>query len=266
MTAGSAGQREPGCPSNLDLDELLAGDLVGLPREPVVRGHVEQCASCEQRLAARRVDPLLAPDPQLLRPLLSQLATAHVRAGRRQMTGVVAALGVAAVATLVLWTHRPGSKEQSDGNRTKGTLALTVFVKRANPGGQPVIDQVTGEGALHTGDEMRFSVTAARPGFLAVFGLDEAPSVTTYVPAPGASRPAPVAATGPVTLPGSVIADQTAGAERIVAIVCPTETPPDELKRKAETALAAAGNHPENVSSLGSGCQEGSVLLHKPRR
>lgn len=266
MTAGFVGQRKPGCPSNLDLDELLAGDLVGQPRERLVRGHVEQCASCEQRLTTRRADPALAPDPQLLRPLLSQTAAAHRRKRRRHMTGVGAAIGVAAVASLVLWAHRQGSNEQSDGNRTKGALALTVFVKRANSGSQPVIDQVIGQGALHGGDEMRFSVTAARPGFLAVFGLDEAPSVTTYVPAPGASRPAHIAATGPVTLPGSVIADETAGAERIVAIVCPTETAPDELKRKAEAALAAAGNHPEKVSTLGSGCQEGSVLLHKPPR
>jgi len=88
--------------------------------------------------------------------------------------------------------------------------------------------------------------------------------VTIYVPAAGATaRPTPVEATRPVTLPGSVIADETSGFERIVAVVCPTETSPDSLREEARAALARAGGRPEAVASLGTGCVESSVLLRK---
>ena len=69
-----------------------------------------------------------------------------------------------------------------------------------------------------------------------------------------------------VTLPGSVVADETAGFERIAAVVCDKETPPETLRRQAETALALAEGRPERVTSLGTGCLETSVLLRKEPR
>ncbi len=268
-------RRKEGCPSDLELDELLSGDLAGHAREADLRHHLDGCAICGPRLAARQADPTLAPDPLVFRPLLSSpgataaaaAATRRARA-RRRWIGLGGAVGSAAVAGLVLWGHRSGSPDETSAegaDRTKGGLALTVHVKRtpAN-GGTPTVEAVNGEGPLRAGEEMRFTVAAARPGFAVVLGLDGAPSVTIYVPAAGSTaRPTPVEATGPVTLPGSVIADETGGFERIVAVVCPTETPPETLKERARAALAMAGGRPEAVGSLGTGCAESSVLLRK---
>jgi hypothetical protein len=268
MTSVAARRRKEGCPSDLDLDEMLSGDLAGLPRETDLRRHIDNCAICGPRLAARQAEPTLAPDPLVFRPLLASLAaTTRVRARRRWM-GLGGAFGSAAVAGLVLWGHRAGSPDQTSVDRvdrTKGALALTVHVKRAPAAGRTLtVEAVNGEGPLRAGEEMRFTVAAARPGFAVVLGLDGAPSVTIYVPAAGsAARPTPIEATRPVTLPGSVIADETPGFERIVAIVCPTETSPETLREKAQAALATAGGRPEAVTSLGTGCVESSVLLRK---
>jgi hypothetical protein len=268
MTSNAAGRRKEGCPSDLDLDEMASGDLAGLAREAELRRHIDSCAICGPRLTARQADPALAPDPLVFRPLLSSLAaTARVRARRRWM-GLGGAFGSAAVAGLVLWGHRASAPDESAVDRvdrTKGALALTVHVKRAAANGRtPTVEAVNGEGALRAGEEMRFTVAASRPGFAVVLGLDGTPSVTIYVPAAGATaRPTPVEATRPVTLPGSVIADETSGFERIVAVVCPTETSPDSLREEARAALARAGGRPEAVASLGTGCVESSVLLRK---
>jgi hypothetical protein len=268
MTSVAARRRKEGCPSDLDLDEMLSGDLVGLAREADLRRHIDGCALCGPRLVARQADPILAPDPLVFRPLLSSLSSPPRARARRRWMGLAGAFGSAAVAGLILWGHRGSSPDESSVDqvdRTKGTLALTVHVKRASADGRTaIVEAVNGEGRLRAGEEMRFTVAAARPGFAVVLGLDGAPSVTIYVPAAGsAARPTPVEATRPVTLPGSVIADETAGVERIVAVVCPTKTSPETLREKARAALASAGGRPEAVASLGTGCVESSVLLRK---
>jgi hypothetical protein len=268
MTSIAGRRRKEGCPSDLELDEMLSGDLAGHPREADLTRHVDACAICGPRLAARQADSILAPDPLVFRPLLSSLAATTQGRPRRRWIGFGGAFGSAAVAGLVLWGHRATSPNATSVDRTdriKGALALTVHVKRASAnGGTPTIEAINGGGALRAGEEMRFTVMAARPGFAVVLGLDDAPSVTIYVPgADSTARPTPVEATRPVTLPGSVIADGTLGMERIVAIVCPTETSPDSLRERARAALAKAGGRPEAVGSLGTGCVESSVLLRK---
>ena len=270
MTSVAPRRRKEGCPSDLDLDEMLAGDLAGHAREADLRRHIDSCAICGPRMAARQADSTLVPDPLVFRPLLSSLAastTTRVRA-RRRWIGLGGAVASAAVAGLVLWSHRGTSPDETSvegADRTKGALALTVHVKRASAkDGTPSVEAVNGEGTLRAGEEMRFTVAAARPGFAVVLGLDGAPSVTIYVPAEGSTaRPTPVEATRPVTLPGSVIVDETSGFERVVALVCPTETSPESLRERARAALAKAGGRPEAVASLGTDCLESSVLLRK---
>jgi len=264
MTAFPGARREKSCPSNLELDELLSGDLAGRAREAELRRHIDGCVICGPRLAARRAEPALSPDPLVFRPLLSSLAASRRRRAWRHWLGVAGALGSTAVAGAILWGHRSGGPAETSDNRTKGALILTVHVQSAPANGQPsTVTVVSAEGTLRAGDQMRFTLTAAQPGFAAVLGLDGAPSVTTYVPAAGAATPPPIDATGPVTLPGSVIADDTSGFERIVAIVCPRMTSLAALQEKARAALGRAGGRPEVVVSLGTGCSESSVLLHK---
>lgn len=265
MTVVPAGRRKKGCLSNLDLDELLSGDLAGRAREAELRLHIDGCTICGPRLAARQAEPALSPDPLVFRPLLSSLAASRRGRVRRRWLGLAGALGTAAVAGVIVWGHRSGGPAENSGDRTKGALILTIHVKSPPANGQPsAVAVVRAEGTLRAGDEMRFTLTAAQPGFAAILGLDGTPLVTTYVPVAGAVvRPVPIDARGPVTLPGSVIADDTLGFERIVAVVCPTVTSPEALREKARAALERVGGRPEAVASLGTGCSESSVLLHK---
>jgi hypothetical protein len=165
----------------------------------------------------------------------------------------------AAAAVVFAVVLRPGAGPEE---RTKGSLALAIFVKR--PGGN--VETVSGAGTLHPGDEMRFAVAAARPGYAVVLGLDAAPSVTLYAPyaaAGAAATPIRLDRAGATTLPGSIVADATAGAERIVAVVCEAATSPEALRARALAALRAASGDPARVSSLGTGCLESSVLMRK---
>jgi hypothetical protein len=271
MTLPSPRRRSAGCPSDLRLDELRAGDLAGHDDEAALRAHLAQCAICRDRNAARAADPVLRPDAAISRqPPMAAPARARPR-GRWRFLGVAGAIAGAAAFLIVWGVAGRGTRDTTDG-RTKGALTLTVHVKRA--GGSPaapvpVVDQVNGEGRLRAGDEIRFTLLATRPGYAVVLGLDTAPSVTVYAPAvtdATAGRPARVASAGMVTLPGSVVADDSAGFERVFAVVCDTETPPETLRRRAVTALALASGRPERVTSLRTGCLETSVLFRKEPR
>jgi len=259
VTSLGAPKRPAGCPASLALDELAAGDLAGRPEEADLRAHVDQCALCQDRMSSRAADPVLVPDRQVLGPLLiAELGRARAR--RRRLTLTAALGGVAAAAGLVLWIAGGRGARDDGGDRTKGALALTVHVRRA--AGQ--IEAIDGQGSLAAGEEMRFALATAHAGYAAVLGLDAAPSVTVYAPAGGAdAAPARVTPPGPILLDGSVVADGTAGFERVVAVLCDDATPVQVLRQRAQAALARAGGRPEAVSSLGTGCLESSVLLHK---
>jgi hypothetical protein len=252
-------QRRPvGCASDLELEELLAGDLAGRPDEARLRAHVGGCARCQGRQAALSAEPSLQPDMNRWAPALASSR----RALRRRRLFAASGVVIAAAAAAVILVVRTGGLDGS-GDRVKGTLALTVHVKRA--GG--TVDRIAGGGNIRPGEEMRFELSSSAPGRAVVLGLDTVPSVTVYVPAVGGPRATvPVGATGPTVLDGSVVADDAKGFERVFAVVCETETPIETLRARAQAALVSAGGKPEAVSTLGSGCAEASVILRKQDR
>jgi hypothetical protein len=253
MTTPSRG---PGCASDVDLDEILSGEPTGSAREVRVRAHLATCPRCRERLAAfTAVDP---PPASVMRARIYGARLGPPAPRRRRWLGAGAAFAAAAAALVLAWRLGPRPGGPGD-ERSKGALGLTVLVKRA--GG--AIDSVVQEGRLRAGDEMRFSLAPSRAGYAVVMGLDAAPSVTVYAPAASASAPIHVEATGSTTLPGSIVADETPGIERIVALVCAAATPPDELRRRAEAALERAHGQPERVTTLGTGCLEDSVVMRK---
>lgn len=264
MTFPAPQERAPGCASDLDLDELLSGDLDGQTKDARLRAHIATCAGCRDRLAAFAA--VLPPDPARILPRVAAAgAGAAARPARRRFAAVSAAVAFAAAAAiaLVVWPGRgPTPGEGGETERTKGTVALTVYVKRAG-GNAGTIDTIAREGTLHPGDEMRFAFASARPGYVVVLGIDAAPSVTIYAPAAPGLGAIRVAGTGDAALPGSIVADATPGTERIVALLCATEPDREALRARAAAALTAAGGKPDRVSALGTGCLESSVLVRK---
>jgi hypothetical protein len=260
MTNTGIKRRPDGCASDLELEELLAGDLSG-KEEARLRDHVAGCSRCQERRAALAAEPSLKPDPEAWRPILtagSAPARPSARLGRRLVVGA----GAAVVAAALLLTWNLGRPRPTNDDRVKGALALTVHVKRADG----TIDRINGQGRIRPGDEMRFELTTSSPGHAVILGLDAAPSVTTYVPAPGSPPTASAVAAGQSVLAGSIVADEARGVERIFAVACGGETPPEPLRQRAIAALAAAGGHPEAVTSLGvaeTGCAETFVTLTK---
>ena len=160
---------------------------------------------------------------------------------------------------LVLWSRPP---IDDDGARTKGgdvTLALIVRhgdgrTERVLPGGA----------RLRPGEAIRFELSTRRAGYVGVVGIDAARAVTAYAPATGA-LPA-LAAGRAQLLDGSVVLDETLGAERIVAAVCAAPRPIDELVAAARRALARAGGDPRRVETIGSGCDEAVFTIEKVRQ
>jgi hypothetical protein len=259
MTSADTRRRPEGCPSDLELEELIAGDVAGAD-EARLRDHIAGCARCQQRRAAIAAEPSLKPDPEAWRKLLAETpaSPAPRRARARVRIAAIAGFAAAAAAILLTWNlGRPPAPGDIDGNRVKGALVLTIHVKR--PDG--AVDRIAGEGTIRPGDELRFDVTAAGGGQVVVVGLDAAPSVTIYVPA------AAVPAATPSLLPGSIVADATPGFERVFAVACPAAPPLEVVRQLATAALARAGGHPEAVTSLGTatdGCVEGYATVNKP--
>jgi len=279
-------RRPEGCPSDLALEELHAGDLAGSSREASLRQPLARCAFCHPRVAAlsSKVPPM---SPELREamgaasPSARPFAAPSEQSARRPARPMVAlfALGAAAAVALVarptLRGHDQANEKETNDNRTKGTLTLTVLIRRAD--GR--IDRVNGEGLngeahLRESELMSFAVQTTQPSRVVVLGLDTAPSATLYVPyVPPESlgQPAKQAAALPLEtasatlLPGSIVADGRPGVERIFAVACPSEAAlaPATVQTKATSALALAHGQPEAVTSLGTGCAEASVLLHK---
>ena len=216
------------------------------------------------RVAAVR---LLSPDAAMVRQAsMAARVRAPARApGRRAMLGIAGGLAAAAAAFLIVWGLADGGPRETAEIRTKGSLALTVHVKRAAgpAGASGPVDEVNAEGRLRAGDEIRFTLLAARPGYAVVLGLDAAPSVTVYAPSPSVARSARVESAGMSRCPAACWPTIRPASNGSSPSFCDTETPPETLRRQAVTALALASGRPERVTSLGTGCLETSVSVQE---
>jgi len=130
----STPSRGPGCASDIDLDEILSGQLTGSAKEVRVRAHLDACPRCRERLAA-----FTAVEPPPAAIMRARIFKKRAAPRRRRWIGAGATFAVTAAAALVLAGRlgsrpgRPGDRPD-DGpgdERTKGALGLTVLVKRA---------------------------------------------------------------------------------------------------------------------------------------
>ena len=253
MITVKAPRTPAGCISDFVFDRLTANDLVGDAAEENVRAHLASCARCQNRLTEFEA---------VEAPLFGNIfAQALERKPRRDSTGwTMPAIALAAAVALVVSARVERNDQLAAATRTKGALSLALVLRR--PSGE-VTRPAQGDTVL-PGDALRFEVTAARPGFVTVLGLDAAGAVTVYAPA--SASPIQLEAGAPTVLPGSIVADGTLGPERIVAALCDKPPPMDEMRQAALRALSRAGGDPQRVTELGTSCSETAFLIDKRER
>jgi hypothetical protein len=214
------------CPSDLQLDRLLAGDLREGERSEL-NAHLAGCAACRTRrddFDARRAAYLQAT------PNFGALAARVGAAGGRRRPergsprgrSALWALAAAAVALLALRAALGGDQPPPHSatpadrapqeTRVKGGPDLGYFVKR----GERVVAGEPGR-ALRPGDRVRFTVTSERAQQFALFNRDGRGATVYY---PSGQRSAAIAAGKAVPLDFSVELDDYVGVERVLGVFC----------------------------------------------
>jgi len=232
-------QRGPLCPSVLAFDRWLSGELPKFDKKTAT--HIEGCEGCKALragLLADREHFLRETNvPHLATALLGRAATEHaegffLRWIRRLFPamGIAAAVATAVVVALPLTKTSPLEDTgvipveapviaplPVEPTRTKGTLSLSLFVKRARS------DET---GSLHlgdplaSGDRVRFALTGSAGSQVAVFGIDTTGQISTYYPADETGKSAAAILDERGLLPNAVELDGTPGTEVIVALRC----------------------------------------------
>lgn len=240
-----------GCPSDLMLDRLHAGEL---PPEQAARtqAHVAACESCAAQLRGgsfatmpgvdsaamqSRIERALAQGREAS-PLAVAEAPGEAALGERlrrflrsllperPMPSLLALSTVACAAALLVLVGRlpprgtldgPGDGAEPGGVREKGGAVLHVH--RQVPGGS---EEVQSGARMPAGAHLRFIVDLPREGFVAVVGIEEGGALYTAWPLDkGAAARLPA---GPgQALPGAVALDESTGRETLYLVTCAPE-------------------------------------------
>jgi hypothetical protein len=231
--------RKEGCLSDLSFDQMLAGELTEAANRKA-RAHVDDCASCRNRLAAiSRDHEAFAGEP----PLVFKKRPSRAR-GVWVMAG--GALAMAAAALLFVRTKPPGDEMQ--GTRVKGAGRIGFYVKR----GEDVTLGMPGA-HLRPGDALRFVYTTDTSRHLTILSIDGAGHASVYYPSgavaaqiePGVDKP----------LPTSVVLDATLGEEKVFALFCQDAVSLEPIRAMLEASPARPPSAP--------GCQVDTVFFQK---
>jgi hypothetical protein len=197
---------QPGCPSDLALDRLFAGELKQ-PEAGQLTAHVESCAVCPARMAARtagfgafaEVDsrPLLAAIRR--RAAEPEKVSAPLRWLRN--LGLVLTPLAAAAALMIIFLIRRGGPDSpgpehldpntdsssesvgTSGTRMKGDLTLRVY--RLAEDHAELVKSGT---HLMSGDRLRFVVDLPQKGQVAILGIETNGTLYTAWPTGTAAK------------------------------------------------------------------------------
>lgn len=204
----------PGCPSDLRLDEIVAGTR----SRSGDAEHLSRCERCSARLerfetqerqAAAKVATLLArARAEADRRASARPARWPVPAGWFALAAAVAVLLVAVTRN----TAQPGEpRAGADEVRSKG-VGLRLWVNRDGR----VFEGHSGD-RFRPGDALRVTVTSSTPTWLFLAGIDAAGAVRAYHPFDGAESVRLEPGTD-APLPDSLVLDDAEGTEYLVAL------------------------------------------------
>lgn len=212
MTTARAERIWAACFSALHFDRFLTGEL-DRPEAERLRGHVAECPGC-----AAALDELQKASEERLPPLRVVPLPARSRVPVRT---VVAAVGLAAAASLLLMVRPSGTRVKGSGFVLGMYVAHGGEVRRAAPGE-----------TVAAGDAVRFAVTAPVDAHVAVLSLDPKGHASIYFPAGG--RAEVVHAGTDVALPLGTRLDETVGEERILGLFCSSAIELEPLRLQLE--------------------------------
>ncbi|MBI3185149.1 MAG: hypothetical protein HYZ28_23685 [Myxococcales bacterium] len=244
-------QRLPGCPSDLELEELLAQESAARNCE----GHTSSCQSCTERLAWMKTagEHFTA----FVFPRTRQAVSSAVAPKRRRWLAWVPALAAvgAAAASMLLFVGPPKDYLGQKG-AAEPAGALEVYLGEGGKG-----RRLSEGDVVHPGDGLRFVIQApGRTVFL--FTVDGKGQISRIYPAEG-KGPGPAGG----LLPGGAILDEVTGPERIFAVYPEGPMSFEEVEAAARSAVAGKG--PEVVRQLERlplEARQESVLLEKVPR
>jgi hypothetical protein len=242
-------KRPESCLSDLALDRHLAGERLSEQEQ----GHLRGCPACTARVRELEADAARFPR---VPGDVDALARGGPRGARIRLLSRAASAGaaLAAAAAILVWLVPEGPS----GQRTKGSdVSLAVYVRRSDT----KVEQLRRADPVSPGNSIRFAVTTTKPGHLKILGVDQARRVTPYAPLGTTMRE--VSVVRGLLLEGSIILDETLGAERLVAMLCSEPIPFADVERVVTRALSAAAGDPKEIGRLDLPCAQDSFLIDK---
>ena len=223
--------------TDLELERQLAGDL------PADRAFDAQATDADRaRLAELRAEHeafLRSVDVDNEVKRIQQRVARAAPEKRVWWRWLVPASTLAAAAAVLLVLWRRDSPHQPDDNdiQVKGDEITLVVHMQTESGSRRL---TTGDDVT-AGDRLRFEVNAAKPGFIALVGVDGSGLVSIYFPL-GGVEPVPFDPKEHL-LPGAIQLDATPGDEKFYAFYAPTPFALDAVKR----AVTQNGSLPPGV-------------------
>jgi len=255
LAAGS-----PGCPSDLALDRLHAGEL-GDEQAASLRQHIAGCTRCPERMSSRQAGFAAARDldERALLASIRRRIDAEPPSLRSRVAGLLRRFGAPlsmaaglAVVAVVLLSRSPTVTDGDigpDQTREKGGLSLSVF-RLVNGRAQQAL---SGDHFV-TGDRLRFVVDLPRAGQVAVLGVEGQGSL--YVAWPSDASATQRSAGKRQELPGAVALDGSIGKETLYLVLCPSTGPSPASACQAAGSVGAAPSCPP-------GCLQTPFVLNK---
>ena len=266
------------CLSDLQLDQLLAGELDGRPEGEKAEAHLQSCPPCSTAMDTVRADSQRFQEEFFVAGLAAR--TRRDLRSRRRRRWIPVAAALAASLTLFLlvgprFLQTPGAsdsigqdsigQESASEVRIKGAESLSLVVRRADG----ITEEVLRGALLRPDEAIRFRVHTTQLSYVTVVGLDASPAVSVYASSGSqgllldAERLASASSQG-LYLDGSIVLDDTPGTERVVAVFCDQDVDVSVVQRAAEEALQAAQGDPARIQAdLPIDCRQAAFVFRK---
>lgn len=247
-----------GCPSDLMLDRLCAGELSS-EQQSELQSHLAACEVCPSRVAQRQAGFEAFPDLDT-RPLLSaivrRVGEAQEAKQRRFSVGKVLAwlapVGAAVAVFLLIGRGRdrePADDQESAMTREKGSAALHVF-RQVREGAR---ESLSGD-SFRPGEALRFVVDLSKQAQISVVGIEA--SGALYVAWPQDAGAVTLYSAGKgQALPGAVVLDESIGKETLYLVACPASL--------SVPAQQCKSGGPGALPQCGPGCSLSAFVLNK---